>query len=92
MPDVLFILLLALVIFGPKKLPELALQIGRYLAQFKRMKRELTDQIEAEMSKIRIAEEVENTAGKPVAPSSNHNYQQVGLEPSEERTITLAQR
>jgi Sec-independent protein translocase protein TatA len=52
MPDILFIVLLALVIFGPRKLPELASHAGRYLAQFRRMKRELTDLMEAEMSKV----------------------------------------
>lgn len=48
MPDILFILLLALVIFGPKKLPEIARQIGKHLAQFRRLKRELLDQISGE--------------------------------------------
>ena len=60
MPDVLFILLLALVIFGPRKLPELARQLGKYQAQFRRMRRELTAEIEAEIGKIGIAGEVEN--------------------------------
>ena len=50
MPDMLFILLLALVVLGPGKLPEFARQLGRYRAKFKRMQRELVDQIEAEMS------------------------------------------
>ncbi len=49
MPDVLFIVLLALVVFGPKKLPEIAGQVGKYLAQFKRVQRELMDQISGEM-------------------------------------------
>ena len=66
MPDMLFILLLALVIFGPGKLPELARQFGRYSAKFKHMKRELTNQIEAEMRLISDADKVENTAGKQV--------------------------
>jgi len=70
MPDILFIVVLALVIFGPRKLPELASHAGRYLAQFRRMKRELTDLMEAEMSKIRTAEEVDNAASKSVAPAA----------------------
>lgn len=52
MPDVLFLLLLALVLVGPKKLPQIAGQIGRYLAQFQRMKREVLDQLNAEMLKL----------------------------------------
>ena len=48
MPDVLFILLLALVIFGPRKLPEIAGQIGKHLAQFRRLKSQLLDQISGE--------------------------------------------
>jgi sec-independent protein translocase protein TatB len=49
MPDVLFILMLALVVLGPKKLPEIAAQMGKYLAQFQRMKRELMDHVSVEM-------------------------------------------
>ena len=52
MPDMLFILVLALVIFGPAKLPELARQLGKYKAQFKQMQRALTEQLESEMRNI----------------------------------------
>jgi len=52
MPDILFILLLVLVILGPKKLPEMARQLGKYMAHFKRLRSELTDQIELEMLKM----------------------------------------
>ena len=52
MPDMLFILMLALVIFGPKKLPEMARQVGKYLAQFRSMKSEIMSQIEDEMRKL----------------------------------------
>jgi Sec-independent protein translocase protein TatA len=52
MPDILFLLLLALVLLGPKKLPQIAGQIGRYLAQFQRMKRDVLDQLNAEMVKL----------------------------------------
>jgi len=53
MPDMLFILLLALVIFGPRKLPEMARQVGKYLAQFRSMKSEIMSQIEDEMRKLK---------------------------------------
>ena len=57
MPDMLFILVLALVIFGPAKLPQLARQLGKYKAQFKQMQRALTEQIEAEMRNIETTNE-----------------------------------
>ncbi len=49
MPDLLFIVFLALVVFGPKRLPEIAGQVGKYLAQFKRVQREFVNQISGEM-------------------------------------------
>ena len=52
MPDMLFILLLALVLLGPKKLPKVAAQIGKYLAQFHRLRRELLDQVNSEVAQL----------------------------------------
>ncbi len=49
MPDMLFILLLALVLLGPRKLPQFAAQIGKYLAQFQRMRSEVMEQVRAEL-------------------------------------------
>lgn len=61
MPDILFILVLALVIFGPKKLPEIAQQIGRYLAQFKQIKAEFRSQLEGELRKMEAAQTPEQS-------------------------------
>ncbi|MGB7552929.1 MAG: twin-arginine translocase TatA/TatE family subunit [Candidatus Korobacteraceae bacterium] len=63
MPDVLFILLLALVIFGPKKLPEIARQIAKYMLQFQRMSNDFKRQLESEMLKIEL--EDKRTTAKP---------------------------
>ncbi|MFZ0311620.1 MAG: twin-arginine translocase TatA/TatE family subunit [Candidatus Korobacteraceae bacterium] len=52
MPDVLFILFLALIILGPKKLPQIAAQAGKFLAQFQRMKRDLLDQVNGELLRM----------------------------------------
>ncbi len=53
MPELLLILAVALIVLGPKKLPEMARALGRGLAEFRRttddMKRELqtaTDELE----------------------------------------------
>jgi sec-independent protein translocase protein TatB len=51
-PEMLFILLLALIVFGPKKLPEIARQIGRVLNEFKRASNEFRAQIETEIAHL----------------------------------------
>ena len=56
MPDIIFILVLALVIFGPRKMPEIARQIGRYLAQFRQIRDDFRNQLENEMLKTETAE------------------------------------
>jgi len=56
MPDILFILLLALVIFGPKKLPEIARQVAKLMAQFRMMSHDLKRTLENEMLKIELEE------------------------------------
>jgi len=47
-----FIFVIALIVFGPKKLPEIGRQIGKALAEFKRASNEFKAQIEAEISQL----------------------------------------
>jgi len=47
--ELVLILVIALVIFGPKKLPELGRSIGKTLAEFRRASTELKHNIEKEM-------------------------------------------
>ena len=51
-PEMIFLFLMALIIFGPKKLPEIGRQIGRALNEFKRASNEFKAQIESEISQI----------------------------------------
>jgi sec-independent protein translocase protein TatB len=43
---------LALIIFGPKKLPEIARQVGKALNEFRRASNEFKAQIESEISQL----------------------------------------
>ncbi len=65
LPEMIFILLLALVIVGPKKLPEVARQLGKFLAEFKRTSNEFKHQIEAEMLNIELQERAKKAAEEP---------------------------
>jgi sec-independent protein translocase protein TatB len=56
MPDILFILLLALVIFGPKRLPEIMRQVAKFLAQARMMRDDLKRQLESEIINIELEE------------------------------------
>jgi len=49
-PEMIFILLLALLIFGPKKLPEIGRTLGKGMSEFRKASNELTRSINAELS------------------------------------------
>jgi len=68
MPDILFILVLALVIFGPKRLPEMARQLAKFMAQFRMMRDDLRRQIENEVLKIELEERDKKRAEALAAP------------------------
>ena len=53
-PEMIFIFLLALIIFGPKKLPEIGRQIGKALNEFKRASNEFKSQIESEINSLDV--------------------------------------
>lgn len=68
MPDILFIMVLALVIFGPKRLPEIARQIAKYMAQFRVMRDDLKRQLEGELLKIDLEEKQKAPTAATVQP------------------------
>ena len=66
MPELIIIFVIALIIFGPRKLPELGRSLGKSLAEFKRASNELKSTLEEE---IRIEEQQQRTAeAKPAVP------------------------
>ena len=49
MPELIVIFVIALIIFGPRKLPELGRSLGKSLAEFKRASNELKNTLEDEI-------------------------------------------
>lgn len=49
--DLIFIFLLALIIFGPKKMPQVAREVGRFVAEFKRASNDFKSQLQAEIER-----------------------------------------
>jgi TatA/E family protein of Tat protein translocase len=64
-PEIIFILVIVLLLFGAKKLPELARGIGQSLGEFKKAR----DEFEREVHKSAASVEVKEAAGKqPLNP------------------------
>ncbi|AXC11385.1 Twin-arginine translocation protein TatB [Acidisarcina polymorpha] len=69
--DTIFIFCLALIIFGPKKLPEIGRQIGKLMVEFRRASNEFKMQIEEELRASDEAErQKEITAATTMLPKT----------------------
>lgn len=60
-PGLVLILVIALVIFGPSKLPEIGRAFGRTLNEFKRSTKELVQEEEPELRELRDNREARDT-------------------------------
>ncbi len=70
LPDTIFIFGLALVIFGPKKLPEIGRQLGKLVLEFRRASNEFKMQIEEELRAAEVADRQKQIAAPPATPAS----------------------
>ena len=57
MQELIVIFVIALIIFGPRKLPELGRSLGRGIAQFKRATQDVKESIETEIQETEQAVE-----------------------------------
>jgi sec-independent protein translocase protein TatA len=80
MPELIIIMVIALIIFGPRKLPELGRSLGKSINEFKKASNELRSTLEDE---IRVEEQKEQRA--KVAAE-----QQTAIAGAEVHTVTPA--
>ena len=66
MPELIIIFVIALIIFGPRKLPELGKSLGRSINEFKRASNELKNTLEDE---IRVEEQKTAAAPRATTPA-----------------------
>ena len=64
MPELIIIFVIALIIFGPRKLPELGKSLGKSIAEFKKASNELRNTLEEE---IRLEDQKEAVAKQAAA-------------------------
>jgi TatA/E family protein of Tat protein translocase len=70
MPELMMIMFLALLLFGPKKLPEIGKQVGKALGEFKRASNDLKRSIEDEMEKANIGTDLKGIMDPPKTDAS----------------------
>jgi TatA/E family protein of Tat protein translocase len=79
MPEMMFIMVLALVLFGPKKLPEIGRTVGKAINEFRRASSELKTTFEREMQNL---EQETNSIKEIAAPyqydAYNYDYSESG--------------
>jgi len=69
MSEMIFIFIAALILVGPKKMPEIMRQVGKWMAEFKRASNEFKWQIEAEMRNLELeTERAKQTVLPPATP------------------------
>src|SRR5580765_3767709 len=72
MPELIVIFVIALVVFGPRKLPELGRSLGRGIAEFKKATNELQNtleqEIDADLARTKAAEAEAQAAAQQTAP------------------------
>lgn len=70
-PELVIIFIVALLVFGPKRLPELGRSLGRGLAEFRRASSDLKNSIERE---IETLDSETSPIGKSKAPHEGANF------------------
>lgn len=64
MPEMLLILAVALIVFGPKKLPDLAKSLGRAFGEFKKATNEMKESLEIDSSMSDIRKSFDQVSSK----------------------------
>jgi TatA/E family protein of Tat protein translocase len=68
--EIAFILFIAFLLFGPKKLPEIARMLGKGLGELRRASNELKNSLEEEIKNLDRYPD----SGSPPAPKYGHDY------------------
>src|SRR5271157_4063004 len=72
--EMIFIFLLALLLFGPKKLPEIGRTVGKALTEFRRASSELKTTFDREMKNLEAETGVKEIANQYQYPNYTHDY------------------
>ncbi len=83
--EMIFLFLLVLILFGPKKMPEIGRQVGRFLNEFRRASNEFRSQIESEINSL-------DSSNNASSSNASHSQRQQILPPLQAPLGSLANR
>ena len=92
LPEMLVILVIALIVFGPRKLPEIGGAVGKAMREFRRASSELTEELtrEVEVEKVQARRKALETETQAAASSyAPEQTQAYSAEPSREDSSPL---
>ena len=99
MPEMLLLLAIALVVIGPKKLPDLAKSLGRAMREFKKATNELKDtmQIDSELADVKkafndISDDVKETIDPKIEPDKKSDNQAAPEKPETDQKSETDQK
>jgi Tat protein translocase TatB subunit len=93
MPELILIAVVALIVLGPKKLPDLAKSMGRAVREFRKATSELkeTFQVDSEISEAKKAfNEFHSEVNKAVQPQAEHAEKPAAAEPGPQAAVPAA--
>lgn len=82
LPELIIILIVALIVFGPKKLPDLAKSLGKGMAEFKKATDDLKSSIDTDL-KIDLDQEETSNPYQSEAPSPTETGVDADVSPPE---------
>ena len=93
MPELILIFIVALLVFGPKKLPDIGKSLGKGLAEFKRASDELKRTIETEIEQGKteisvVKEHVSSVQNTLISPPSEAT---VPRQPADPASVAVAE-
>jgi len=92
MPELIIILVIALIVFGPQKLPDLARSLGKGLAEFKKaadgFKQTVDDEVRAQEERERLARLAREAEEKEKGKESPSPETAPPPEPEKEKSTT----
>jgi sec-independent protein translocase protein TatA len=79
-PELIVIFVIALIFFGPKKLPELGKSLGKGIAEFKKASNELRNTLEEEVRADEVKQQRATPPALPSSPESIHSDAQAAID------------